>query len=245
MMSMPSDRAAPSRSATRSRRELRDVHPPARACCWSRWSALVVAGSIAFTITDGVSMAYAFVWTLDTVTTLGSIQDPHATCWARGRRPARDVRHRYALLRAGDGGGVLRLRPARAACSSERRTQRMIDSYYRPLHRLRLRSRRPPGGPRPPGGGGAARRDRRRAGQPRDGRVAGRALHRELRRRRRGAARGRHRAGARGDRLRGLRRRQHLHRAHRARAARPTSSSSPAPRPRTPRRSCCAPAPTA
>lgn len=42
-------------------------------------AGLVVAGSIAFTLTDGVSVGYGFVWTLDTVTTLGSIQDPHAT----------------------------------------------------------------------------------------------------------------------------------------------------------------------
>jgi voltage-gated potassium channel len=39
--------------------------------------ALVIAGTIAFVITEGVSVAYGFDWTLDTVTTLGSIQDPH------------------------------------------------------------------------------------------------------------------------------------------------------------------------
>jgi voltage-gated potassium channel len=40
-------------------------------------TALVIAGTIAFVIAEGVSVAYAFDWTLDTVTTLGSIQDPH------------------------------------------------------------------------------------------------------------------------------------------------------------------------
>jgi voltage-gated potassium channel len=40
-------------------------------------SVLVVAGTIGFVVTEGVSVAYAFDWTLDTVTTLGSIQDPH------------------------------------------------------------------------------------------------------------------------------------------------------------------------
>ena len=40
-------------------------------------TALVIAGTIAFVITEGVSVAYGFDWTLDTVTTLGSIQDPH------------------------------------------------------------------------------------------------------------------------------------------------------------------------
>jgi voltage-gated potassium channel len=39
--------------------------------------ALVIAGTIAFVVTEGVSVAYGFDWTLDTVTTLGSIQDPH------------------------------------------------------------------------------------------------------------------------------------------------------------------------
>ncbi|MGI8414168.1 MAG: hypothetical protein ACR2LV_10645, partial [Solirubrobacteraceae bacterium] len=38
--------------------------------------ALILAGSIGFAITEGVSIAYGFVWTLDTVTTLGSIGLP-------------------------------------------------------------------------------------------------------------------------------------------------------------------------
>jgi hypothetical protein len=38
---------------------------------------LIVIGTAAFTITEGSSLAYSFVWTLDTVTTLGAIQDPH------------------------------------------------------------------------------------------------------------------------------------------------------------------------
>jgi voltage-gated potassium channel len=40
-------------------------------------SVLVVAGTIGFVVTEHVSVAYGFDWTLDTVTTLGSIQDPH------------------------------------------------------------------------------------------------------------------------------------------------------------------------
>ena len=42
-------------------------------------AALIVAGSVAFTVTEGSSLGYSLVWTLDTVTTLGSIQDPHNT----------------------------------------------------------------------------------------------------------------------------------------------------------------------
>ncbi len=40
---------------------------------------LVIAGTIGFGLTEHVSVGYAFDWTLDTVTTLGSIQDPHNT----------------------------------------------------------------------------------------------------------------------------------------------------------------------
>jgi voltage-gated potassium channel len=38
---------------------------------------LVIAGTIAFVVVEGVSPAYGFDWTVDTVTTLGSIPDPH------------------------------------------------------------------------------------------------------------------------------------------------------------------------
>jgi voltage-gated potassium channel len=40
-------------------------------------TALVIAGTIAFVAVEGVSVAYGFDWTVDTVTTLGSIPDPH------------------------------------------------------------------------------------------------------------------------------------------------------------------------
>ena len=34
---------------------------------------VVVLGTIAFCVTEGVSVAYGFVWTLDTITTLGGV----------------------------------------------------------------------------------------------------------------------------------------------------------------------------
>src|SRR5579871_6224750 len=40
---------------------------------------LVAAGTIGFAVAEGVSPGYAFEWTLDTVTTLGSIPDPPDT----------------------------------------------------------------------------------------------------------------------------------------------------------------------
>jgi len=39
-------------------------------------AALIVVGTIAYAIAEGTSVAYGFIWTLDTVTTLGSIPDP-------------------------------------------------------------------------------------------------------------------------------------------------------------------------
>ena len=89
---------------------------------------LVVAGSLAFTITDGVSLAYGFVWTLDTVSTLGSIQDPHT---GSGRV--------VVVLLEIFGIGTLFYGLATVAeffvtgqldgLLEQRRNQRMIDSY--------------------------------------------------------------------------------------------------------------------
>jgi len=89
---------------------------------------LVVAGSVAFTITDGVSLGYGFVWTLDTVTTLGSIHDPHP---ASGRI--------VVVLLEIFGIGTLFYGLATVAeffvtgqldgLLEQRRNQRMIDSY--------------------------------------------------------------------------------------------------------------------
>jgi voltage-gated potassium channel len=42
-------------------------------------SLLVIAGTIGFVVVEGVSVGYGFEWTLDTVTTLGSIPDPGDT----------------------------------------------------------------------------------------------------------------------------------------------------------------------
>ncbi|HSO99272.1 MAG TPA: NAD-binding protein, partial [Solirubrobacteraceae bacterium] len=40
---------------------------------------LVVVGTVALSLTEGVSPAYAFSWTLDTITTLGTIPEPRDT----------------------------------------------------------------------------------------------------------------------------------------------------------------------
>jgi voltage-gated potassium channel len=111
----------------RSRRELAMF---TRRLAWllAALVVLVIAGSVAFTITEGVSLAYGLVWTLDTVTTLGSIQDPHS---AAGRVVVVGLEVFgigtlfYGLATvaeffvSGQLSGLL----------DERRSQRMIDSY--------------------------------------------------------------------------------------------------------------------
>ncbi|MGO9955099.1 MAG: potassium channel family protein [Solirubrobacteraceae bacterium] len=91
-------------------------------------AALIALGTLAFVITEGCSVAYAFSWTLDTITTLGAISDPTDT-------PGRVVVAALELF----GIGTLFYALATVAeffvsgqlsgLLQERRTQRMIDSY--------------------------------------------------------------------------------------------------------------------
>jgi voltage-gated potassium channel len=89
---------------------------------------LILAGTIAFWISEGTSIAYSFVWTLDTVTTLGAIQDPHdfaGRVVVVGLELFGIVTLFYGLATvaeffvSGQLSGLL----------DERRTQKMIDSY--------------------------------------------------------------------------------------------------------------------
>src|SRR6202012_4126491 len=87
-----------------------------------------VLGTIAFALTEGVSVAYAFVWTLDTVTTLGALKDPQD---AAGRVVVvllelfgiGTVFYGLATVAEFFVSGQL------SGLSEERRNQRMIDSY--------------------------------------------------------------------------------------------------------------------
>jgi len=89
---------------------------------------LVVAGTIGFSVFEGVSPAYAFEWTLDTVTTLGSIPDPSDTA-GRALKVGLElfgiVTLFYGLATvaeffvSGQLSGVL----------EERRIEKMIDSF--------------------------------------------------------------------------------------------------------------------
>jgi len=89
---------------------------------------LVLAGTVALSIIEHVSLGYGFAWTIDTITTVGSIADPRNTA-------GRAVKVGLELLGigmlfygfvtvaeffvSGQLSGVL----------EERRTQKMIDSY--------------------------------------------------------------------------------------------------------------------
>ncbi|MGI8715450.1 MAG: potassium channel family protein [Solirubrobacteraceae bacterium] len=113
--------------SNRSRRELR-MFARRLGILLAALAGLVVLGTIAFVITEGSSVAYSFAWTLDTVTTLGSIQDPHDP----GGRVVVVLLELFGIgtlfyglatvaefFVSGQLSGLL----------EQRRTQRMIDSY--------------------------------------------------------------------------------------------------------------------
>jgi voltage-gated potassium channel len=111
----------------RARRELR-MFMRRLAFLLSALVVVTLVGTIGFSITEGISLAYGFVRTLDTITTLGSIPDPRDSA---GRAVVVGLELFgigtlfYGLATvaeffvSGQLSGVL----------EERRTQRMIDSY--------------------------------------------------------------------------------------------------------------------
>jgi voltage-gated potassium channel len=112
---------------TRSRREVR-MFAHRLAVLLTALAALIIVGTLTFWLTEGSSLAYSFVWTLDTVTTLGAISDPH------------DVAGRVVVVALELFGiGTLFYGLATVAeffvsgqlsgLLDERRTQRVIDSY--------------------------------------------------------------------------------------------------------------------
>ncbi len=118
------------RALEQSSRSRRELHMFARRLVFllAAVAMLIAVGTVAFTITEGCSVAWGFVWTLDTVSTLGSIQDPHD---AGGRV--------VVVLLELFGIGTLFYGLATIAeffvsgqlsgLLEARRTQRMIDSY--------------------------------------------------------------------------------------------------------------------
>jgi voltage-gated potassium channel len=112
---------------TRARREVR-MFARRLAILFSALAVVIIIGTVAFALSEGSSVAYSFAWTLDTVTTLGSIPDPHDTA-------GRVVVVALELF----GIGTLFYGLATVAeffvsgqlsgLLEERRTQRVIDSY--------------------------------------------------------------------------------------------------------------------
>ena len=89
--------------------------------------ALLVAGTIAFALTAGTSIGFSFVWSLDTIATIGSIPEPHDT----GARIVKVLLTVlgvgtlfYALVTVTEFFVAGRL----SGLIAERRTQRMINS---------------------------------------------------------------------------------------------------------------------
>jgi voltage-gated potassium channel len=111
----------------RRRRELR-MFARRLAILFYALAAIIVLGTLAFMLTEGTSVGYSFAWTLDTVTTLGSIKNPPDT----GGRAIVVALELFGIgtlfyglatvaefFVSGQLSGLL----------EERRTQRMIDSY--------------------------------------------------------------------------------------------------------------------
>jgi voltage-gated potassium channel len=89
---------------------------------------LIVAGTIGFIITEGTSVGYGFVRTLDVITTLGSIQDPrdtggHVVVVALELLGIGTLFYGLATVAEFFVSGQL------SGLLEERRTQKMIDSY--------------------------------------------------------------------------------------------------------------------
>jgi voltage-gated potassium channel len=113
--------------SNRSRRELR-MFVRRLGFLLAAVAALIAMGTIAFMVTEGCSVGWGLVWTLDTVTTLGSIQDPHDT----GGRVVVVLLEVFGIGTLFYGLATIAeffVSGQLSGLLEERRTQRMIDSY--------------------------------------------------------------------------------------------------------------------
>jgi voltage-gated potassium channel len=115
------------RQRARARREL-DLFMRRLAFLLAALVALFVAGTVGYALIEGTSLPFGFSWTIDTITTVGSIPDPHDT-GGRVLKVAVELLgigtlfYGFATVAeffvSGQLSGVL----------EQRREQRMIDSY--------------------------------------------------------------------------------------------------------------------
>ncbi|HEY4825715.1 MAG TPA: TrkA family potassium uptake protein [Solirubrobacteraceae bacterium] len=89
---------------------------------------LVLAGTIGFSVIEGVSPAYAFEWTIDTVTTLGSIPDPTSTA-GRALKVGLELFGIGTLFYGLATVAEFFVSGQLSGLLEERRTEKMINSY--------------------------------------------------------------------------------------------------------------------
>jgi voltage-gated potassium channel len=89
---------------------------------------LIVAGSVGFTLVEGTSIGYGFEWTIDTVTTVGSIPDPHDT----GGRVLKVAVELFGIVTLFYGLATVAeffVSGQLSGLLEDRRIQKMIDDY--------------------------------------------------------------------------------------------------------------------
>jgi voltage-gated potassium channel len=90
--------------------------------------ALLIAGTIGFAAIEGVSLAYGFEWTLDTITTLGSIPDPSDSA-GRALKVGLELLGIGTLFYAFATVAEFFVSGQLSGVLEDRRTQKMIDRY--------------------------------------------------------------------------------------------------------------------
>jgi voltage-gated potassium channel len=99
------------------------------AILFSALLLLIAAGTVGFMATQGVSVGYAFDWTMDTVTTLGSIPDPHNS-GARLVKVGLEIFGIGTLFYGFATVAEFFVSGQLTGLLAERRTQKMIDTYH-------------------------------------------------------------------------------------------------------------------
>src|SRR5579872_6944774 len=90
--------------------------------------ALVLAGTVGFTLIEGTSLPYGFEWTIDTITTVGSFPAP-TDAGGRALKVAIELLGIGTLFYGLATVAEFFVSGQLSGLLEERRTQRMIDSY--------------------------------------------------------------------------------------------------------------------